>query len=76
MKHIRHQRRLPGGPREALPSCVEERIWKEVDRTARRFNCSRSFVVATALADALGIDLEPVDRYDSKLTLVDKRKAG
>ena len=76
MKHLRHQRRLPDGPRRSLPSAVEQRIWAEVEWTAKKFNCSRSFVVATALADAMGIELNYLDRYDTKFTPVKSRKAG
>lgn len=71
----RFQPRIKGG-REALPSAVEKHIWAEVDRTARRFNCSRSWVVAVALADAMGIALEPRERYDARLTADGKAKVA
>lgn len=52
------QPRLPKGKRrEALPSCVHAEIRAAVNREARRFNCSRSFVVATALAHVFSIDI-------------------
>jgi hypothetical protein len=60
----RVQRRIVGG-REALPSCVEKRIWQRIDREARVYNTSRSFVIAVALADAFGIPLEVADRYNT-----------
>lgn len=59
----RNQRRIDGG-REALPSCVADVIWNRVDREARVYNVSRSFVIAVALADAFGIPLESADRYN------------
>jgi hypothetical protein len=65
----RHQRRL-GKPRVALPSSVEDRIWEQVDVLAAKFNCSRSFVVATLLYDQLGIKVDAVDRYDTPLKIV------
>ena len=70
------RRRQPAirGGREALPSCVERHIWAEVDRAARRFRCSRSWVVAVALADAMGIDLEPKERYDAPTVVARKKK--
>jgi hypothetical protein len=59
------QRRIPGHPRTPLPSSITDAIWREVEQTALKFGVSRSFVVATALADALGIDLDKQDRYDT-----------
>jgi hypothetical protein len=70
----RRQRPIRGG-REQLPAAVEQRIWNEVERTARRFNVSRSFVVAVALADAMGVDLDAEDRYD-KPREVKRRKTA
>lgn len=58
------QRPIPGG-RQPLPSCVERRIYREVEKTAVRYGVSRSFVIATALADAMGIELETADRADA-----------
>jgi hypothetical protein len=55
-KPRRRQARVVGG-RQALPSCVVKEIWAAVDRDALRFNVSRSFVIATALAEAMGIAL-------------------
>lgn len=51
---IRIQKRVKGG-RKPLPSCVLREIHSEVERTARKFNCSKSFVIATALAETFGI---------------------
>jgi hypothetical protein len=56
------QRPIKGG-RQGLPSAVESRIWSAVEREAVRFNVSRSFVVAVALAHELGVDLDPQDDY-------------
>lgn len=60
---MRRQPSVKGRRRTPLPARVEERIWKEVDYFARRFNASRSWVVATALADVMGIDIDA--RYDT-----------
>jgi hypothetical protein len=54
----RTQRRIPGQTREALPSCVVEVIRERVQRLAIRYNCSKSFVIATLLAEALNIYTE------------------
>lgn len=71
------QRRVKGG-RAALPASVLKSIWREVDRQARRFNVSRSFVIATALAHTFGIKEQ--DDYhtagEEKIKLVHKRKVG
>lgn len=61
----KRQRAIIGHPRRRLPSLLEARIWKEVDRQAKMFKASRSFVVAVALADAMGIKLSHEDRYDT-----------
>ncbi len=58
---IRRQKPVKGG-RTPLPSCVLKAIHTEVQRTADRFRVSRSFVIATALADAFGVTVE--ERYD------------
>lgn len=54
LKYYR-QKAVKGG-RPALPSCVLNEIWHEVDRTAKKFKVSRSFVVATALAEFFKVD--------------------
>ena len=63
MKRRRSQKRILGSPREPLPACVIHDIKVKIEKLAREFNVSRSFVVATLLADAVGIRL--ADRYDS-----------
>lgn len=68
---VTRQPPIPGG-RNPLPSCVEKRIFREVERTATRFGVSRSFVIAVALADAMGIQLDARDRYQS----IKLRKVG
>jgi hypothetical protein len=52
---IRHQRRIPGRPREPIGACVMDDIETEVRKTATRFGVSRSFVIAVALAEVLGV---------------------
>ena len=52
---IRRQRPSKGG-RVPLPACVLRDIQHEVERCAARYGVSRSFVVAVALADAVGVD--------------------
>lgn len=70
MKHIkRSQSRLTNGKkREQLPSCVIEDIKSAVERLAFRHQVSKSWVVATLLADALGI------KKQESFIVSDKRK--
>lgn len=51
---LRRQRPVKGG-RKPLPSSVLKSIHHKVDEIARKFRVSRSFVIATVLAEALGI---------------------
>jgi len=51
---IRRQHPVKGG-RAALPACVLREINAEVEKRARRFRVSKSFVVATVLAESFGI---------------------
>ena len=50
-------------PRRRLSPRVEGKIERETERLARKFKCSKSFVIATALADQYGIRID--DRYDN-----------
>lgn len=52
---IRRQKPVKGG-REPLPACVIRDIQREVERLARKYQVSKSFVIAATLADAFGID--------------------
>lgn len=52
----RSQKRLPKGvKRQPLPACVLDRIYEKVDAEAKRFNVSRSFVIAVALATVFNV---------------------
>jgi hypothetical protein len=55
MKTIRSQRPVKGG-REKLSPTILKATAREVERQARKFGVSRSFVIAVALADQFGID--------------------
>lgn len=68
MKHkgIRYQRARPGYTRIKIGSCVRGEIERRVRHTADRFGVSRSFVIAVALADYFGVDVERFDRKDGK----------
>ena len=50
------QPKVKGG-REPLPSTVLPRLRRAVEADAQRFNVSRSWVVAVALAEVYGIDV-------------------
>jgi hypothetical protein len=53
-KIIRRQRPVKGG-RAPLPACVLHQIRAHVERLASQHAVSRSFVIATVLADAFGV---------------------
>lgn len=55
---MRSQPRIKGG-RDSLGSAVIKRIWSAVFKEAEKYDCSRSFVVATILADHFGIKEQP-----------------
>lgn len=54
---MKHQPRLKKGTRDPLPSCVDSRIRAAVQRDALRWNCSRSWIIATALSAFYEIDI-------------------
>jgi len=56
--------------RESLPSCVIKEIKLAVERDSIRYDCSRSWIVATALAAFYNIDI--MKPYEAKK----KRKAA
>lgn len=64
MKKIRRQPRIPGMRRLRLSPYVPKELWKAVANDAREFNTSMSAVVAIALCDAMGIDLDKKMRLD------------
>jgi hypothetical protein len=49
------QKPIPGG-RTPLPACVLKDIWNWVEKQSIKWNVSRSFVIATALAQVAGIE--------------------
>ncbi len=65
------QSRLKKGLRESLPSCVINEIKNAVERDAERWDCSRSWIIATALAAFYNIDI--MKPYEVKKR---KRKAA
>ena len=56
------QRPIKGGRLHLTASC-EEAIRKAVEREAKRYGASMSFVMSVALADALGITLKYEEDY-------------
>jgi len=44
-------------PRDPLPSCVDSRIKAAVERDSIRWDCSKSWIIATALAAFYDIDI-------------------
>jgi hypothetical protein len=54
---LRQPRLKKGKTRTPIASALQEEIRRAVEREARKFNCSKSFVVAVAVAHALDIDV-------------------
>jgi hypothetical protein len=50
-RRVRHHQPWVRGGRDPLPACVLHDIWRHVDRDAAQFGVSRSWVIATILAD-------------------------
>lgn len=48
-----------GYDRESLSAALMVEIKRRVEIIAARYNCSKSFVIATILADALNIEGQP-----------------
>jgi predicted transcriptional regulator len=67
---MKTQPRLKKGVRESLPSCVIEDIKRAVERDARRWDCSRSWIIATALAAFYDIDIMAPYEVKKKLKRV------
>lgn len=57
---LRRQRPVRGGRTPATGGFTPA-LWKWIDKEARRYNCSRSFVLAVCVGEVAGIDVE---RYD------------
>jgi hypothetical protein len=55
---MRIQRGVSGFYREQIAGRVNPEVEEAIRRTAERFNCSRSFVIAVACADFFGIEVE------------------
>lgn len=53
-------KRVPAG------TCVTPLIWDEVDRVARKFQVSRSWVIAVALAETFGIEVDNFTKLEGK----------
>jgi predicted NBD/HSP70 family sugar kinase len=64
-KPVYHPRTGERLKRIAIGSAVHADIERAIHQTTTRFNVSRSFVVAVALADYFGI---PIDRYNDAET--------
>lgn len=55
---MRTQKPIKGKIRIPQASRVDNHIHREIEKLAAKFDCSKSFVVATALADTFGIEIE------------------
>ena len=76
MKEVKMKRSQPrlDKAREPLPSCVKKSIMDEVNRQSRKFGVSRSWLIAEALADTFGIELEDYERYEKQTKSVIKMR--
>lgn len=54
---MKSQPRLKKGHRDPLPSCVDPRVRAMVAKEAKKWDCSRSWIVAVILSDFYGIDI-------------------
>ena len=66
---MRETRRLKE-ERQQTSTIVIPQIEKHVEHTSKRFDCSKSWVIATALADFFGIEIERYDSSKDKLRRV------
>jgi predicted transcriptional regulator len=51
-------------PRKPRTTTLDERIERRIEQTARRYNVSKSWVRATALAQYFGIDIPAFDEAE------------
>jgi len=58
----RRQKPIKGG-RDYAAIALEHRIYLEVEKQAARYGVSKSFFQAVVMADALGIKLDPENRF-------------
>ncbi len=65
LRRYRRQRLIAGVHREPAAGLIHPDIDREIDRAAQHFGVSRPWVIAQALADYMGISLEPRDRYNA-----------
>jgi hypothetical protein len=61
----RRQRAVKGLHRCDIGTMIPPQLMKEVNRAARHFGVSCSWVIAQALHDYMGVPLERRDRYNS-----------
>lgn len=58
----KRQKRISGQRRKPMSTAVEARIERWIQRQMAVFNVARSFVIAVAIADAAGIDIDGYKR--------------
>ena len=63
---IQHTKR----ERKQVSTRVIRQIEKHIEHTSKRFDCSKSWVIAVALADFFGIEIERYDSSKGKLRRV------
>jgi hypothetical protein len=73
---VRRQKPVKGG-RQMLSAGFIAALEAEIERTAKRFHVTRSFVIAVAVADSLGIEEQetfiPQPKSRARLKLVANR---
>lgn len=63
MTKIRNQPRIPGLTRIPTGSSLPTRVREAVEREAKHFRCSKSWIIVVAAAHALGVQLSPEEEY-------------
>ena len=67
--------RIPGTVRDTISPRVEAEIKEKVQHLANMYNCSKSFVINTILAEALGIKVR-AHYYDYKKVVRRTKKSA
>jgi hypothetical protein len=60
VSNMRIQKPLKGKPRRHVSSCVSKILREHVEDAALEFNCSKSFIIAVAVAKFFGVKNQEV----------------
>ena len=73
---MRRQPSIRGVRRQPSSTALYHEVREIVDEVAEAFECARSWVIATAVCDHLGIKLDPEMRYDQSRPRRRRSKSG